>query len=95
LAWERKRPKLAPAVAPYFRKQRADWQSALADFCNYLEHKDDRDSSMFEGRYDPTHSEELFESVWLTIADILAMLISLHFPEGTLLDKIPREQRDR
>jgi hypothetical protein len=94
LAWEKKRPKLAPTIAPYFRKQRADWQNALADFRNYHEHKDDRDSNVFAGRYEQAHSEKLFDSVWRTIADILAMLISLNFPEGALLDEIPREQRD-
>src|ERR1051326_9133209 len=76
LAWEKKRPKLAPAVAPYFRKQRAEWQNALADFRNYQEHKDDRDSTVFAGRYELAHSEKLFDSVWRTIADVLAMLIS-------------------
>src|ERR1051326_9133208 len=54
LAWEKKRPKLAPAVAPYFRKQRAEWQNALADFRNYQEHKDDRDSTVFAGMGEET-----------------------------------------
>ncbi len=31
LAWEKKRPKLAQAVAPYLRKQRSDWQEDLRE----------------------------------------------------------------
>lgn len=94
VAWEKKRPKLAGAVAPYLRNQRTGWQNALADFRNYQEHKDDRDPSVFAARYDAAHSEKLFESVWRAITDILAMLISLHLPPGTRMEEIPREERD-
>lgn len=92
--WEGKRPEMAQAVAPYLRKQRAHWQGGLAEFRNYQEHKDDRDPSVFAGRYDAAHSEKLFNSVWRTIADLLAMLISLHLPPNMSLQEIPREERD-
>jgi hypothetical protein len=94
LDWEKKRPKLAPAVAPYLRKQRSEWQEDLREFRNYLEHKDDRDPKVFAARYDPAHAEKLFDSVWRAIADVLAMLVSLHLPPGTLLQEIPLNERD-
>lgn len=94
LDWGKKRPKLASAVAPYLRKLRGDWQEDLREFRNYLEHKDDRDPNVFANRYDSAHAEKLFESVWRAIADILAMLVSLHFPPGTLLQEIPPDDRD-
>jgi hypothetical protein len=91
-AWINKRPQMAP-VAAYLRNQRARWQNPLNDFRNYLEHKDERDPSVFAGRYDPDHAEALFESVWRTMADILAMLVSLHLPPGTSLVEIPAAER--
>jgi len=47
-------------------------------------------TKFFPGRYDPALSEKLFESVWRTIADILAMLVSLHFSTGKSLEEIPQ-----
>jgi hypothetical protein len=92
-AWINKRPQMAP-VSVYLRNQRTRWQNPLSNFRNYLEHKDGRDPSVFAGRYDPEHAEALFGAVWRTIADILAMLVSLHLPPGTSLVEIPVEQRD-
>lgn len=92
--WEKKRPKLAQAVAPHLRKQRVDWQEDLREFRNYLEHKDDRDPKVFAARYDPVHSEKLFDTVWRTIADILAMLIGEHLSAGFKLAEISPERRD-
>jgi hypothetical protein len=92
--WGKKRPKLAQAVTSYLRKLRTDWQEDLREFRNYLEHKDDRDPKVFASRYDLAHSEKLFDSVWRTTADILVMLLSLHFPPGTLLEEIKRDERD-
>jgi len=94
LVWAKKRPTHAQALAPYFRKQRSEWQEGLREFRNYLEHKDDRDPKAFAGRYDPMHSEKLFDSVWRAIGDILAFLVSQHFPPGTLLQEIPPEERN-
>ena len=94
LLWEKRQPVLAPAVAPYFRRQRADWQNALADFRNYHEHKDDRDPRIFASRYDPAHAEKLFDSVWRAIADILAMLVGQHLSAGFKIAEIPPEDRD-
>jgi hypothetical protein len=35
-----------------------------------------------------------FNKVWRTIADILAMLISLHLPPGTTLVEVAPDQRE-
>jgi hypothetical protein len=87
-AWVGERPTMAPA-APYLRALRATWQNALGDFRNnYLEHRGDQDWTEFASRYDPAHAAQLFDSVWRAIADILAMLVSLHLPSGTSLVEI-------
>ncbi|MGA2725333.1 MAG: hypothetical protein ABSG79_23350 [Bryobacteraceae bacterium] len=93
ITWGKKRPVIAQAVAPYLRKQRTTWQNELGAFRNYLEHRNDADPARFESRYAPTHAEMVFGAVWRTIADILAMLVSLHLPPGTTLLEIPPEQR--
>ena len=92
--WEKTRPQMARAVAPYLVKQRIDWQNDLSKFRNYLEHKDDTDPNVFASRYEPEHAEKVFEQVWRTIADILAMLVSLHLPPGVSLIEIPPGDRD-
>jgi hypothetical protein len=93
-AWGGKRP-IARVVAPYLRKQRTTWQNELGTFRNFLEHKDNTDSGVYEGHYSPAHAEMLFEVVWRAIADILAMLVSLHLPPSTSLVEIPSEQRNK
>jgi hypothetical protein len=93
IAWGEKRPVIAQAVAPYLRKQRTTWQNELGTFRNYLEHKRETDPATYEDRYAPAHAEMLFEAVWRAIADILAMLVSLHLPPGTALVEIPPGHR--
>ena len=95
LKWGETRPKMAHAVGPYLRKQRTEWQNDLGKFRNYLEHKDDTDPNVYTHHYEPAHAEKLFETVWRTIADILAMLVSLHLPPGTRLIEINPEERDK
>ena len=94
VAWAKKRPRIAEAMEPYFRQRRTGWQNELRLFRNYLEHKDETDPVVYAGRYVPVHAEKVFDAVWRTIADILAMLVSLHLPPGTILVEIPRDQRD-
>jgi hypothetical protein len=89
-----KRPVIAKAVAPYLRRQRTIWQNELSAFRNYLEHKNETDPAIYEDRYAPAHAEMLFEAVWRTVADILAMLVSLHLPPGTALVEIHPTQRN-
>ena len=93
IAWGKKRPVIAQAVAPYLRKQRMTWQNELRTFRNDLEHKGETYPAIYEGRYAPAHAELLFEAVWRAIADILAMLVSLHLPPGIALVEIPPEHR--
>jgi len=93
IKWGQKQPDVARAVAPYLRKQRTTWQNELCTFRNYLEHKNDTDPAVYEDRYAPAHAEMLFEAVWRATADILAILVSLHLPDGTVLIEIPLEQR--
>jgi hypothetical protein len=93
IKWGKKRPALAEAFAPFAREQRRTWQNELGAFRNYLEHKDQTDPAIYEHRYRPDHAEMLFEAVWRTIADVLAMLINLQLPSGTTLVEIPLEQR--
>jgi hypothetical protein len=93
-AWGKKYPSLAQEVAHYLRKKRMDWQNDLATFRNYLEHKDDTDPKVYEARYTPAHAEKLFDDVWRTIADILAMLVNLHLPPGSHLEEIPLNERN-
>jgi hypothetical protein len=93
--WIGKRPSMAGAAASYLRKQRSDWQNGLAEFRNYLEHKDETNPRAYAAFYEAAQAEKLFEAVWRTIADILAMLISLHLPTGTKPVEIPAEQRSQ
>jgi hypothetical protein len=94
IEWAKYRPEMAQAVAPYLRKKRSAWQNELADFRNYLEHKDETNPRVYAGRYQPAHAERLFDDVWRTIADILALLFSFHLPSGTALVEIPSDDRD-
>lgn len=94
--WSKKQPQLALAVAPWMRRTRAEWQIEMADFRNnFLEHKDDTDPAVYAHRYEPAHAEQLFDRVWRTIADILAMLVGLQMPPRAKLVEIPEEERDK
>lgn len=91
-AWIKKHSQMAPA-SQYLRTRRTDWQTELNNFRNYLEHGDETDPKAYANHYTPAHAEALFEKVWRTIADILAMLVSLHLPPGTSLVEISPEKR--
>ena len=88
------RPKDLTPFRPYLRAQRDKWQNELARFRNFLEHKSDANPSAFKSRYEPSHAEELFDAAWQAIAEVLAALISMHFPPGVTLVEIPPEQRN-
>lgn len=93
-AWTPRRPIPQQAVAEYLRKQRIEWQNDLDKFRNYLEHKDETDPAVFDVQYQPKHAEKIFSSVWCSIGNILAMLVSMHLPSGTNLVEIPVAERD-
>jgi|SRR5580700_8784911 hypothetical protein len=92
--WAVRRPRHGQGMGTYFRKRRTEWQNDLGLFRNYLEHKDGTDAAIFAHHYEPAHAEMIFDAVWRTIADILAMLVSLHLPAGTFLVETPAELRD-
>jgi hypothetical protein len=87
-------PKGLAPLDPYLRAQRDKWQNELARFRNFLEHKSHTNPSAFSSRYEPSHAEGLFEAAWQAIAEVLAALISTHFPPGVTLVEIPPEQRN-
>jgi hypothetical protein len=93
IAWGEKWPAIAHAFATYLKAQRKTWQNELGTFRNFLEHKNDMDATIYEMRYAPAHAEMLFDAVWRAIADVLAILVSLHLPAGTALVEIPQEAR--
>jgi hypothetical protein len=72
--WGNKRTEMPQTFGPYPRFQRTRWQDELGEFRNYLEHKDDTDPKVYAAHYDPVHAEDLFDRVWRTIADILAIV---------------------
>ena len=91
--WIAKRPRQA-GMADYFRKRRTEWQVDLGEFRNYLEHRDETDPARYARHYEPEHAEMIFDAVWRTIADIMAMLVSMHLPPNAMLVEIPTAQRD-
>jgi hypothetical protein len=93
-AWAVRRPRHGQGMRTYLRKRRTEWQNDLGRFRNYIEHKDGTDAAIYAHHYEPAHAVMIFDAVWRTIADILAMLVSLHLPDGTILVEIPTELRD-
>jgi hypothetical protein len=91
--WIARRPRQA-GMADYFRKRQTEWQTELGEFRNYLEHRDETNPARYAQHYEPAHAELIFEAVWRTIADIIAMLVSMHLPSNTILVEIPTTQRD-
>lgn len=88
---------LPPRVAqlgPFLRAQRTEWQNELAGFRNFLQHRNAGESLKYVGLYEPEYAEAVFERVWQTIAEILALFLSLHLWPGTWLVEIPAEERD-
>lgn len=61
------------------------WQNDLAKFRNtFLEHQDS-DPKQFAKFYQLSYIEPLFEEVWNTIVDLLAVLLEAKLPFGTKL----------
>ena len=93
--WNKKQPQMAKVFGPYLQLQHTAWQNELSTFRNYLEHRDETDPQVYAVHYEPAHAEKLFDEGWCTIADILAMLVSLHLPPGVRLMEIPPDQRTK
>ncbi len=75
------------------RTVRTNWQADLADFRNhYLEHRNE-ESDQYKDFYRPEFAEQLFDTVWRTIVDILAMFLTMNLPQGVGLVEIPVGER--
>src|ERR1035437_905538 len=87
-------PPRGAQIGPYLRAQRTEWQNELAEFRNFLQHRIPGESRKYVGFYDPDHAEAVFEQVWRTMAEILALFLSLRLRAGTWLVEIPADERD-
>jgi hypothetical protein len=83
--FEASNPKLRPEVGKQLEEARSRWQNGLAEFRNtFLEHQDS-DPEPFAKFYDPQYASYLFEEVWNTIVDLLALLLEMKLPNDTKL----------
>jgi len=73
-------PELPAGAEDFLHKTRADWQNDFSKFRNgFVEHQEGNRTD-FKKFYNNAVVEKLFESVWGTIVDLLAMLMSLKLP---------------
>jgi hypothetical protein len=78
-------PGVRPELGKSLEDARNRWQNDLAKFRNtFLEHQDSG-SQQFKKFYELPYIESLFEEVWNTIVDLLAVLLESRFPFGTKL----------
>ena len=78
-------PDVRPELGKSLEQVRDRWQNELAKFRNtFLEHQDS-DPKHFAKFYQPAYVESLFEEVWNTIVDLLAVLLESRLPHGTKL----------
>jgi hypothetical protein len=78
-------PDVRPELGKSLQEVRDRWQNELAKFRNtFLEHQDS-DPKQFAKFYQPSYIESLFEEVWNTIVDLLAVLLESRLPHGTKL----------
>jgi len=64
---------------------RDQWQNEFAKFRNtFLEHQDS-DQKQFAKFYQLPYAESLFDTVWNTIVDLIALLFESKLPYGTKL----------
>jgi len=86
-------PKVRPALVEVMKHNRATWQTDLGRFRNeYLEHQKMTQEEV-AGFYSLARAEELFEVVWITIEEILALLMEADLPAGACLREIPESER--
>lgn len=85
-------PKVRSRFADFVSSARARWQNDLAIFRNtFLEHQVG-DPERFAKYYDANYVEKLFEDVWNTIVDLLAMLLESKIASGMKLGLPDRKQ---
>ena len=78
-------PDVRPGMGESFKEARSRWQNELGKFRNtFLEHQDSA-PKQFAKFYQLAFIERLFEEVWNTIVDLLALLLESRLPHGTKL----------
>ena len=78
-------PTVRPELGKSLEETRNQWQNDLAKFRNtFLEHQN-TDSRQFVRFYQLAFIESLFEEVWNTIVDLMAVLLESRLPNGTKL----------
>ena len=83
--FQRNHPDVRTELGKSLEEARDRWQNELAKFRNtFLEHQDS-DSKQFAEFYQLKYIERLFEEVWNTIVDLLAVLLESRLPYGTKL----------
>ena len=83
--FQAKYPGVRPELGKSLEQVRDRWQNELAKFRNtFLEHQDSN-SKHFSKFYQLNYIESLFEEVWNTIVDLLAILLESRLPHGTKL----------
>jgi hypothetical protein len=73
------------AFEKFLRDTRAGWQNELADFRNKVVEHPSADRSAYQEFYEPSNADALFDAVWRTIVQILAVLLGLRLPKGVIL----------
>lgn len=83
--FQQNHPDVRPELGKSLEEVRGRWQNELATFRNtFLEHQDS-DPKLFAKFYDIKYVEVLFEEVWNTIVDLLAVLLEAKLPNHTKL----------
>lgn len=83
--FEVKHPDVRAELGKSLEEVRDRWQNELAKFRNtFLEHQDN-DPKYFGKFYKLDFVESLFEKVWNTIVELLAVLLESRLPHGTKL----------
>lgn len=78
-------PNVRPELGKALEETRSRWQNELAQFRNtFLEHQDS-DPKLFAKFYDIKYVEVLFDDVWNTIVELLAVLLEAKLPSHTKL----------
>lgn len=78
-------PQLRPEVGNALQDARSRWQNELATFRNtFIEHQNS-DQKLYAKFYDLKFAERIFEEVWNTIVDLLALLLETKLTHGTRL----------
>lgn len=78
-------PNVPLGFEKFLRDTRMGWQNELADFRNSIIEHPNKDRKAYKDVYDPANAENLFDAVWRTIVQILAILLSFHLPRNFIL----------